>query len=297
MKLFKRKEKEYVLSGLKTVKGTIIGELVSFGSGWIMTAAHNFQDEDRDDETTHSLINQSEFSFFVGGETRTFGRHERTAFIHHLQPGEGAHPEDKDIAMVKLGLQHEYRRSPSEYEEIWEKQEKQMLNGLEIFAKLEFPDVQVGQSVQAVRFGGNTNDKKIVTSRVTNISDGSESVPVPLLHLHNPGGGTVECPFPSGSSGCPILIESGGEFILVGLHFSGDADETNPNGEAEALPWSQEIHQYIHEGVGLIVDIDGYMANKKKAATSTGEPQIQANEEANQYRASLIQTAQKNNLR
>ena len=109
---------------------------------------------------------------------------------------------------------------------------------------------------------------------------------MPLLHLHNPGSATVECPFPSGSSGCPVLTENGGEFLLVGLLFSGDEDETNPNGEAEALPWSEAIRQYTKEGVRLISDIGGYMAYKKN----------QRNKEASECRDRLIQRARKNNL-
>lgn len=282
----------FLFSTLLQTKGT--GFL--FGNGWIMTAAHNFQKDDRDDDKTHSLIDQAEFSFFVGEQTFKFSGRERMAFIHHLEPGEYTDYRNKDIAMVKLGHQYEYGRNhESDFEE-WEIVERKRLEKMEAyrweFVKLELPGVQVNQSVQAVHFGGNNKEKKFVTSRVTEISDGN-SGRVPLLHLHNPGSATVECPFPSGSSGCPVLTENGGEFLLVGLLFSGDADETKPNGEAEALPWSPAIYQYIDNGVRLIRDIGGYMANRGRAA---GERQIQANEEAIQYRARLIQTAQENNL-
>ena len=253
----------FLFSTLLQTKGTGF----QFGNGWIMTAAHNFQKDDRDDYKTHSLINQAEFSFFVGEQTFTFSGRERTAFIHHLKPGEYTDYKNKDIAMVKLGYQYEYGRNHESDYEAWEIVERKRLEEMEAyrweFVKLELPDVQVNQSVQAVHFGGNNKKKKFVTSHVTNISDGN-SGRVPLLHLRNPGSATVECPFPSGSSGCPILIKRRSEFLLVGLHFSGDEDERNPNGEAEALPWSEAIQPYTNEGVKLILDIGGYMAYKKK---------------------------------
>ena len=269
-----------------------------YGNGWVMTAAHNFQDIGPDGEKNHSLINQSEFSFFVGGQPRTFGRHVRMAFIHHLEPGENAHSEDKDIAMVKLGLQYEYGRNPCDYTE-WEEEERQNLDGLEIFAKQDDRNVQVGQTVHAVHFGGNNNEKKFEESSIASITGGSSvslccrichcftcTRNVPLLHLHNPGGTR----FPPGSSGCPVLIESGSDFFLVGLHFSGTASK------AQALPWSQVIYQYIDNGVGLIGKAEGYLAKKRTAESLTGELQERVNESANELRDELIEAAQENQL-
>ena len=91
-------------------------------SGWVMSVAHNFQNE-RDRRDMHSLLPGASFIFNVDGIQFAFPPpphpHRRMAFIHHLQAGENVDPNNKDIAMVKLGVQHEHGRHPKDYKE-WE---------------------------------------------------------------------------------------------------------------------------------------------------------------------------------
>ena len=107
--------------------------------------------------------------------------------------------------------------------------------------------------MQAVHFGGDNDEKKFVRSRIEGtFMSGSSSERVSFLRLHNPGSAT----FPDAASGCPVLIKSGDNFLLVGLQFSRAGDE------AQALQWNaQGIHQYIHKGTLIITDIGGYISH------------------------------------
>lgn len=102
-----------------------------YGSGWVMTVAHNVQD-DKDDKTCHSYISEGKFRvlFHVNGKEYKFPHRKRIAFFHHLHTGEDADFKNKDIGMVKLGIQYQYGRNPEDYSD-WEKHEKNMLD--EIF--------------------------------------------------------------------------------------------------------------------------------------------------------------------
>ena len=82
---------------------------------------------------------------------------------------------------------------------------------------------------------------------------------VPMLHLEKEAGD-----LPAGASGCPVILEKDGKHHLVGLHFSGDEDDED--GEAEALRWENGMATYIQKGVGIIIDVGTYLANKCQAA-------------------------------
>ncbi|KAJ7389961.1 hypothetical protein OS493_028012 [Desmophyllum pertusum] len=260
-----------------------------FGGGWIMTVAHNFQDDIERNETTHSILSDARFQvkFDVGGQEYVFQEHQRMAFIHHLEPGEDADPKNKDIAMVKLGHQWGYggRDYPT-----WEREEHEMLKamGAEDFAlaKIDPPTPKKDETVYAVHFGGANDDKKSEESKILRITPTSlpwyqrcccccrlPNQAVPMLHLEKKIG-----VLPAGSSGCPIMIKKEDKYYLVGLHFSGDADDVD--GEAEALPWSQGIHDYIDRGVGIIAEIGSYMGNRKAVSEGAGSLEEDLNEEA-----------------
>ena len=293
-----------------------------YGGGWIMTNAHIFQDDDRDDEKTHSLINQAQFSFFAEDQTFTFCRRTRTAFVHHLKTGEYTDFHNKDIAMVKLGYQN-----PENFE-AWEEEEEEKLRTMNAHSKTftradwsSGPHELVGQSVRGVHFGGSNNDKKFVTSVIKRM--------VPMLHLEDVRSEGVST-FPSGASGSPILIRSGDKYLLVGLLFSGDEDESDANAEAgdgeetdanteagdgdesdaeagdedesdanaeaEALSWTQGIEQYINEGVDIIANIGVYMGYKKMPELTGDFVKAAMQTAKDKEKAQLIQTAKINKL-
>ena len=99
-----------------------------YGNGWVISVAHNFQNDNTDREQQHSLLSRAHFTFTVNGQRFDFPRppRNRMALINHLRPGNNIDPNNMDIAMVKLGIQYEYMRSKNDYEP-WEKTEQQNL--------------------------------------------------------------------------------------------------------------------------------------------------------------------------
>ncbi|PFX18977.1 hypothetical protein AWC38_SpisGene16620 [Stylophora pistillata] len=151
-----------------------------FGNGWVMTAAHNFQDDTERNKGIHNFLLNASFkvSFHVrhpdspDGTMKKyeFQMQKRTAFAHHLQPGEDANLKDKDIAKVKLGVQYEYAREEGDYKE-WEKEEKEKLKELAEFVKplseaVTSQPITPGSSVYAVYYQACSNEKKLKEIRV-----------------------------------------------------------------------------------------------------------------------------------
>lgn len=220
-----------------------------YGSGWVMTVAHNFQNDAKDTESIHSLLSKASFTFNVNGKPFVFKENKRMAFIHHLKPGEFVDPDNKDIAMVKLGIQWEYGRSNNED---WEKEEQEQLNEMKLPALAEIDkdqerQVKVGDKVFAIHYGGDDDTMKKTDQTVRAVNDGE----VPTIELSPP--------IPHGASGCPILKQVVEERKLVGL-FCGGGEVEDPQATDDALPWKSGIQNYINEGVGIIETIGSYMA-------------------------------------
>ena len=97
------------------------------GKGWVMSVAHNFQNDNTHPKKLHDLLSAARFRFTVDGQPFDFppeppqGPIRRTAFIHHLRSGNN----NMDIAMVKLGKQYEYGNR-QEYQD-WETAEDSQL--------------------------------------------------------------------------------------------------------------------------------------------------------------------------
>ena len=132
-----------------------------YGDGWVMTAAHNFQDDNKDNETSHSYLSEGKFHvlFHVGGKKYEFDQHKRTAFVHHLNPGEDADFKYKDIGMVKLGVQYPGREKLPE----WEDKEEEQIKAIKklAFAQTDPPVHGAGDDVYAIYYGdaGTTVEK------------------------------------------------------------------------------------------------------------------------------------------
>ena len=111
-----------------------------------------------------------------------------------------------------------------------------------------------------------------------------------MLHLAKKAG-----VLPAGASGCPVmLLEKDGEYHLVGLHFSGDEDDKD--GEAEALLWENGIASFIGQGVGIIIDIGTYLANKCQAAKVPDHLKESLMAQAEDAKKNLESSAKKNRL-
>ena len=142
-----------------------------YGNGWVMTAAHNFQDDENDDNTSHSYLSEGKFRvlFHVGGKEYVFPQRKRTAFVHHLNPGVWADEKNKDIAMVKLGIQYD----PSV--EDWEEEEAKTLTEMKPFAfsQTDPPIPNVGDHVYAI-YNGDDGSKVEKMIKIKRISEGGK---------------------------------------------------------------------------------------------------------------------------
>ena len=162
----------------KKVKFTGTG--FHYGSGWVMTAAHNFQDDENDDKSSHSYLSEGKFRVLihVKGKEYEFPQRKRMAFVHHLNPGEATDFENKDIGMVKLGIQYEYGRNQDDYSD-WEKEEKKMLDemlpsnfGL---AQVAAAEPKVEDSVYVVYYGDDNENKLVKEVKITDIAEGKQA--------------------------------------------------------------------------------------------------------------------------
>ena len=100
------------------------------------------------------------------------------AFVHHLNPGEATDFENKDIEMVKLGIQYEYGRNQDDYID-WEKEEKKMLDemlpsnfGL---AQVAAAEPKVEASVYVVYYGDDNESKLVKEVKITDIAEGKQA--------------------------------------------------------------------------------------------------------------------------
>ena len=100
------------------------------------------------------------------------------AFVHHLNPGEATDFENKDIGMVKLGIQYEYGRNQDDYSD-WEKEEKKMLDemlpsnfGL---AQVAAAEPKVEDSVYVVYYGDDNENKLVKEVKITDIAEGKQA--------------------------------------------------------------------------------------------------------------------------
>ena len=112
-----------------------------------------------------------------------------------------------------------------------------------------------------------------------------------MLHLKKEAGD-----LPAGASGCPVMLKKDGEHHLVGLHFSGD--EGDKDGEAKALQWENGMATFIQNGVGIIIDVGTYLANKCQAEKLADHDQLKPSltKAAEDAKKNLASTAEANRL-
>ena len=254
-----------------------------FGGGWVMSVAHNFQNDNTDSAQLHNLLSQARFRFTVRGQSFDFPPHDqppqspirRMAFIHHLQPGENVDPNNMDIAMVKLGKQYEYGRSIDDYEE-WEKVEQGQLDEMNlgaVFAPIgDRPAVR--DNVHAIHYAGEVPNVMTTgltvteTLNVINLAGNPDRIPIMRLRpALNPT-----------ASGCPII---NGNFKLVGL-LVGCGKDMNHRPCSMALMWNRDIREHIiTREVPIFAEIGRYMALINEAINQ--QQQQQQAENARQH--------------
>ena len=218
-----------------------------FGRGWVMSVAHNFQNDDTDPEQLHTLLSQASFRFTVNGHTHDFLPQRRMAFIHHLQPGRNVDPHNMDIAMVKLGKQYEYGTREFQTWELDEEAELQAMQLQPVFATIHDQQAAPNDTVHAIHYAGE--EPNVARLTVAGVEGNPDN---PIMRL--------QPALQPGASGCPIIKN----FKLVGL-LVGGGEEENLDATDEALMWNHGIQQFISEGVGIIANIGGYMAHRNEA--------------------------------
>ena len=163
-----------------------------FGRGWVMSVAHNFQNDDADPEQLHTLLSQARFRFTVNGVTVEFPGRSRMAFIHHLQPGENVDRRNMDIAMVKLGKQYEYGSREFQPWELAEEEKLQAMQLQSVFATLHRQQAAPDDTVHAIYYArGEQNVARLTVAGVEKNRD------IPIMEL--------QPALPHGASGCPII--------------------------------------------------------------------------------------------
>ena len=241
-----------------------------FGRGWVMSVAHNFQN-DSDPEQLHTLLPKTSFRFTVNGVTVEFPGRSRMAFIHHLEPGDNVDPNNMDIAMVKLGKQYEYDRT--EFQP-WELAEEAILQAMQLQPVLApMHDQQAARApLHAIHYAGE--EPNVARRRRLTVAGGGENPGNPIMYL--------QPALQPGASGSPIINES---FQLVGI-LVGGGDTTDV-----ALK-KRGIQQFTSQEVGIISDIVWYMAHRNEAIDQQQADLTQRHEEnAENARLQLKQTA------
>ena len=153
-----------------------------FGRGWIISVAHNFQDDQETDKELHNFMSKGKFKVIWNGHT--FGEHKRMAFVHHLKPGEYTDFQNTDIALFKLGIQYERGCNEDLYPE-WEKKEKEMLKSMKAEScaftnhSLQFDPTspREGKNVYVFHYGGASNTLQEEQLEITNIIPGTKRTP------------------------------------------------------------------------------------------------------------------------
>lgn len=217
-----------------------------FGDGWILTTAHVLRNRDK--------VNMARFVFFPPEIEISFEARPRRAIIHRLLPA-GRRPDyhNRDIALVKLGIQYTYGRKRDDLEE-WEIDEQQQLEQFNFFdfsslVKNVFTpsgDVQFSlrrtDPLTLIHFGGAQNNYKKFEFDIA-MYEVYKYTQYKVINFAF----SVE----SGSSGCPVIQLVGGEqWILVGVLFAGATHENEASSviAGQALVWNQEVLQHIEAG-------------------------------------------------
>ena len=234
-----------------------------YGGGWVMSVAHNFQNN-TDSEQQHSLLYQAHFKFTVDGEEFDFPPQKRVAFIHHLQPEDGVDPTNMSIAMVKLGKQYEYNRREYQDWEIAEETQLQRMQLQSVFATIHDQQAARNDKVHAIHYAGEepnvrtTNLTVTETLDVINVAGNPDRIPIMRLR-------PVLDPT---ASGCPII---NGKFKLVGL-LVGSGKDMNHRPCSVALMWNRDI---ITMEVPIIAEIGMYMALINEAINQQQQQQAE----------------------
>ena len=222
-----------------------IGTGFHFGDGWVLTAAHVLRNRDK--------VNMARFVFFPPQMEISFEARPRRAIIHRILPA-GRRPDyhNRDIALVKLGIQYTYRRKRDDLEE-WEIDEQQLLEQYNFFdftslVKSAFSpsgeerfSLRRTDPLTLIHFGGVQDNNKKFEFDIA-MYEVYKYMQYKVINFAS----SVD----SGASGCPMIQRVGDQWILVGVLFGGATHENEASLviTGQALVWNQEVLQHIEAG-------------------------------------------------
>lgn len=223
-----------------------VGTGFHFGDGWIVTAAHVLRNRDK--------VNKAIFVFFPPKGEISFDARPRRAIIHRLLPV-GRRPDyhNRDIALVKLGIQYRYGRKKNDIEE-WEIDEQQLLEQFSLFnfsslvenafntnGEVKF-SLRSSDPLAAIHFGGIQDGFKKFAFDMA-VDEMYKNMPFKVINFAFSVG--------SGASGCPLIQLVNRRWILLGVMFGGVSheDERSSLITGQALLWDQEVLQHIEAGL------------------------------------------------
>lgn len=223
-----------------------IGSGFHFGDGWILTTAHVLRNRDK--------VNNARFVFFPAPDHEiSFEARPRRAIIHRLLPV-GRRPDyhSRDMVLVKLGIQYTYGRKKNDLQE-WEIDEQQLL---EQFSFFDFTSLVK----EAFTFNGEVRFSMRPSNPLTTIYFGGRQdaikkfafdIAVHEVYKHSPFkvidfADSID----SGASGCPVVQQVEGHWVLLGVLFGGVFHETKDFSviTGQALLWNQQVLHHIQAG-------------------------------------------------
>ena len=222
-----------------------IGSGFYFGDGWILTAAHVLRNRDK--------VNKAKFVFFPSDHEIFFEARPRRAIIHRLLPV-GRRPDyhNRDIALVKLGIQYTHGRKKDDLEE-WEIDEQQLLEQFNLFdfsslvknaftssGEVEF-SMRPTNPLTAIHFGGRQDAHKKFAFDMA-VDAVYKHMPFKVIDF--------AVSVDSGASGCPVIQRVEGHWVLLGVLFAGVSHETEESSvvTGQALLWNQQVLHHIQAG-------------------------------------------------
>lgn len=228
-----------------------VGTGFHFGDGWILTAAHVLRNRDK--------VNMARFVFFPPEiENISFEARPRRGIIHRSLPA-GRRPDyhNRDIALVKLGIQYTCGRKRDDLEE-WEIDEQQLLeqyNLLDLSSLVKNAFTPLGEEkfslkttdpLTVIHFGGEQDNHKKFEFNIA-MYEVYKHMQFKVINFAF----SVD----SGASGCPVIQRVGGDqWILVGVLFGGASYENAACSiiAGQALIWNQELLLHIEAGLEAV---------------------------------------------
>jgi len=233
-----------------------VGSGFHFGDGWILTAAHVLRNRDK--------VNKARFVFFPPDAEISFEARPRRAIIHRLLPV-GRRPDyhNRDITLVKLGIQYTYGRKKDDLKE-WEIDEQQLIEQFSLFdftslVESSFtPSGEVQFSMRptdpltAIHFGGGQDNHKKFAFDMA-VHEVYKHMPFKVINFAF----SVD----SGASGCPVIQRVDDHWVLVGVFFGGVSYETEHTTSVitgQALLWNQQVLQHIEAGREAVTKMSSF---------------------------------------